>query len=150
MWGEEEVAEVISMIRDHPLALVPQEGTTSDGDWERYLLVRDALVAIQIRLGIDASIDPDQRARLIDILLAYSHAAALSMRRGDAEALCWSGLIFEDPRAETRIHEMMDDPDPRVAANARSRYRFYTQRRDRWAEYLRRRNAVQDKLGGDG
>lgn len=137
-WGTPEVDEIIGMIEDHPIDLVPVQDVTSDRDWERYFLAWDALGAIRTRLGIGAPIDPGERARLVEILLRYSHAAAPSIRLSMAEALCWSGLIFEDERADARVKEMMSDPDPRVAGNARSQHRFHTQGRERWAEYQRR------------
>ncbi len=142
-WGRQEVDEVIAMIEAHPLDLVPQQDVTSNEDWERYFLARDAIGAIRTRLGIGAPIDAAERQRLVDVLLRYSHAASPHIRLSLAETLCWSGLIFEDSRADARVKEMMNDPDPQVAANARGQYRYHTQRRERWGEFQRRRG------GGD-
>lgn len=137
-WGKDEVDEIVAMIEAHPLDLVPVENATTDGEWERYFLARDAIESIRTRLGIGAPIDPTERERLIEALLRYSRAAAPSIRLSMAETLCWTGLIFEDDRADARVKEMMNDPDPMVASNARSQHRFHTQGRERWAEYQRR------------
>lgn len=139
-WAEAEVREVTAALAAAPLDYVVTPETTHDEAYDRRCLSDWAASVVQRRLASGAPIEPQFREQLVQAFLLRSYAVDPLVRHGMANALCASGLIYEDDRVRERMEALASDPDPMVALNAK--------RKIRWAEAGREEyEAYQRKLG---
>ncbi len=146
-WTLEDARALIALASR---AAIDAPAVTDDMDqtlFESKLIASDVITATCDRMRFGAPISPEAKRLLADFLFERSFANDPSVRHSLTNGLCASGLIFEDKRIHDRVVEMIRDPDPEVAMNARRHYTWHTSTPEA-QERLRRLGATPWKPEG--